>query len=217
MKVLIAEAQLLVREGLKAILSQESSIDIVCEVSNRKQLERCLTEHLVDVVIIDYAGESKFSVDDVLYIRSRYPNLGVLVISGDSDVHNISTIIENGIQAFLTKECDKDEVISALHAAVGNQKFFCNKVVDLVFSGVVKQAPKTQTVAVSCNPSNLSIRETEILALVGEGLTTLQIADKLNVSSHTVSTHRKNIAKKLNAKSPADLIKYAVGVQSGEI
>lgn len=204
-QILIADAQLLSREGLKAILREEPNIEVICEVENCKQLEKCLKNHRVDVAILDYVAESKFDVNDVKFIKMISPKTEVLVISSDDDSSSIRSAIDFGSHGFLTKECDKDEILDAIKAIYNKEKFYCSKIINLVF-----QESLLNDAFNSCAPSKLSVREAEVLQLVSQGLTTAEISKKLHVSAHTVSTHRKNIARKLNIKSQVDLLKYAL-------
>lgn len=209
-KVLIADAQLLVREGLKSILSTETDIEVVCEAEDRQQLLSCLKKIAVDVVIIDYSFESKFRVSDIQSIlQLKNKKVSVLIISSDNKRENIYEVINFGTHGFLTKECDRMEVLDAIRATAQQKRFFCSKIVNIVLEKDNNcEAPPI--LVENCDPTLLTAREMEVLEMIGKGLKTNEIATQLNLSVHTINTHRKNIGRKLNAGSAAQLMKYAL-------
>jgi DNA-binding NarL/FixJ family response regulator len=115
----------------------------------------------------------------------------------------VQQVVESGITGFLTKTCDKNEIIEAVQAVAAGKKMFCHKVLDIILENPV---PNSQ----NCEPAILSVREIEIIRLIANGYTTRQIATTLYRSFHTISTHRKNIMKKLGINSTSDLLMYAM-------
>ena len=107
------------------------------------------------------------------------------------------------MNSFLTKECDETEILDAVMATAKNERFFCSKILNYILE-------KSFNKSISCKPSPLSQREVEIVRLIAKGLIAKEIADRLNLSTHTVYTHRKNIMSKLKVKSASELVLYAV-------
>ncbi|HRD83208.1 MAG TPA: response regulator transcription factor, partial [Saprospiraceae bacterium] len=103
-----------------------------------------------------------------------------------------------------TKSCGEQEVSDAVRATVRGDKFFCSKILDVLLEKSLGRTTAT------CAPSPLSAREIEVVQLVVKGYIARQIADMLHLSPHTVYTHRKNIMKKLQLQSPAELTLYAL-------
>lgn len=205
-KILIADSQLLYREGLKTLLSQEKDFEVVGEVVHSIEIENAVQKYNPDVVIIDYNLEDKFSADDIQML-SQQLNIGVLIITSDMNKDNINKVLNYGAKSFIRKECSKEEVIDAVYSTYNQEKYICNKVLYKLLSNT-EQASQFS----NCDPSILSTREHEILMLVGEGCTTSDIAEKLHLSQHTVSTHRKNIIKKLGFKNKSELVAYAASL-----
>jgi DNA-binding NarL/FixJ family response regulator len=120
-----------------------------------------------------------------------------------------------GVRNFLTKECDKGEVIDAVRAAYQGQTFFCRKIVNRVLENTAEEISDTS----DCRPVQLSARELDIVRLIGKGYTTKEIADKVFLSPHTIGTHRKNIFRKLGVKSASELLMYSIRsglIEAGE-
>ena len=108
-----------------------------------------------------------------------------------------------GVKCILTKGCSKQEILNAIHSISMGNRFYCNRILDQVMT-------RPETDEVTCEPADLSPREFEVLQLITKGNRTTDIADKLNISVHTINSHRKNILRKLNLKSPTELIVYAM-------
>ena len=203
-KIVIADAQYLVREGLKNLLSEISDFLIVGEAVNSVNLYRLVKEHHPEVVIFDYNSHKNFLPEDIERVKKIYPLSNFLIISADESKANIYKVIELGAMSFLTKECDKDEIINAIYATAKNEKFLCHKVIDIIIDKHI------HTDEDNCKAFNLSLRETEIIKLTAKGWTAKVIAGHLFLSTHTVYTHKKNIMKKLKINSSSEMIVYAI-------
>lgn len=204
LKILLADAQPLTRAGLKYLLESRKDITIAGEVSERSTLLKQIKSARPDLLIIDYKFLNNFGVEDIFRIKEISPATEVLAISSDSDKTSILKVLESGIKGFLTKECSTEEIINAVYAAAKGEKFFCNKVFDVLME---KHLSKEEQ---DCAPTNLTIRETQVLKLIAEGNSTLQIAKELHLSPHTINTHRKNMIRKLGIKSPTEFVMYAI-------
>lgn len=203
--VLLADEQPLVRLALQQLLSEQEVYRILGAVSNEEEMLAALRVNAPDLVIIDYSQAESFSPSSISKIKLASPQSRVLVISSDSRKDNIAQVLELGVTSFLTKTCSLDEIIDAAQAALRGDKFFCTRVIDFLLEKSF--AKETE---VNCAPTPLSSREIEIVQLSAKGLIAKEIADVLNLSTHTVYTHRKNIMKKLQINSSSELVLYAV-------
>lgn len=200
----IADAQHLFRDGLKLLLKSKRDIRIIGEGGDREQLFTALKKSKPDVVIIDCNLPGYFMHRDIQHIHRYSPLSKILVISSDNDKMNIFRVLEYGVNGFLTKECGKDQIIKAIYALAKGEKFFCDKVLDMLLTKKIPGGGR------SYKPVTLSGRETEIAKSIAAGKTTKDIAKEFYISIHTVRTHRKNIMKKLGVKSVSELVLYAV-------
>ncbi len=201
--IIIADTQYLIRAGLRCVLQQQDSLEIVGEVTNQSELFKMVEEMEPDIVILDYNQPPAFTVDAVPIIKSLSSQTQILIISADDDKKNIFSSIENGAVSYLTKKCGESEILDAIRATSKNEKFFCNKVLDFILEKSFKKDNDLKT-----NP--LTPREIEIVQLVVTGKIAKEIASELNLSTHTIYTHRKNIMKKLKINSNSELVLYAL-------
>jgi DNA-binding NarL/FixJ family response regulator len=208
-RIALADAQYLTRLGLRQILSQEESLSVVAECSNESDLLTLIDAQPVDAVVLDYNQPGRFSPETLDRLHAAEGQGPVIVvISADSDKQRIFQVLEAGVGSFLTKECDEAEILDALRAALRGDKFFCTKILNLLLEeSLGKTAGKTPD---KCDATPLSPREVEIVRLVAAGKVAKEIALQLNLSTHTVYTHRKNITRKLGLNTTSELVRYAI-------
>jgi DNA-binding NarL/FixJ family response regulator len=174
-------------------------------------LQSLLADHFKDVEVVDsyhngnqpdliISGKPHGWTDPEVF---SYPRPSVLLIAPLEDSQVLSQVIRNGVDGFLTPECGKDEIVQALYAMKARDKFYCQKVIKVILN---QQGLEGNN---GCEPVSLTSRETQIVRLIARGNSTVKIAEKLNLSVHTINTHRKRIMKKLDLKSPVELIRYA--------
>jgi DNA-binding NarL/FixJ family response regulator len=201
--IVIADIQFLIRVGLRHILLTNPACKIVAEVTSEKRLWEALEKHQPNVLVIDHAQSEYFSPDTIQKAKAISPLTNILVISGDEDKKTIYQVLESGVNSFLSKQCDEKEILDAVMATAKGEKFYCTNVLNYLLE---KSFPKEAV----CKPLPLSAREVEIVQLISSGLIAKEIAGKLNLSTHTIYTHRKNIMKKLGIGSTSELVLYAV-------
>ncbi|MEM1123872.1 MAG: response regulator transcription factor [Bacteroidota bacterium] len=202
--VILADADYLVRVGLNHILEKEANIVVKGEVTNEANLSEMMSVDPADVVIMDYNQPGNFSPKSIQSILNKHPYTGILVISADNDKQTVYEVLEYGVTSFLTKSCDAKEIVEGIHAAAKKQRYFCKKVMDYVFERSFSPT------AEDCAPLPLTVREIEVVQLTAKGLIAKEIASQLDLSTHTIYTHRKNIMRKLKISTSSELILYAV-------
>lgn len=202
--VAIADSQYLIRVGLTHLLNTKQEVNVVGEAASKDSLYDLLQLEKPDVLIFDYNKPDTFDKEDLRRIRKLSPKTGILIISADDNRQSIYDVLENGVNSFLTKECDEEEIFKAIEATSRGEKFFCSKVLDFLLQKSFGSEPE------GCHAVPLTIREVEIVKLVAEGKTAKEISEEINISTHTIYTHRKNIMKKLKMSSTSELVLYAV-------
>lgn len=209
-KILIADNSYLIREGFRSIINNNSDFKLVGEAEKAEELFEKLILHHPNVLAIDYAC-SFFCLDDVVMIRERFPEINVLAITNPQSKQTIAIAVKNGVISHLLKDCGKDEITEAIYNTAKGEKFFCGKIIDTIMKEE-SQLPSLSGTSekVSCDGIKLSPREIEIIQLVAEGLSNKEIAERLFLSVHTVTTHRKNIMNKLGINNTAGLVMFAV-------
>lgn len=212
--IVIADTQHLIRAGLRHLMSKRESFNVVAEADNEAELMSALQQHTPDVVVLDYDQSASFSISTIERIKAKHPDTRIMIMTDDEEKERIYQVLQLGVNCFLTKECGEEEVLDAIKAAGKQEKLFCTRVLDYLLE---KSFPEQSTASpppqeVSCSPTPLSPREIEIVRLIAQGLIAKEIASKLNLSTHTIYTHRKNIMRKMGLSSASELILYAVEI-----
>lgn len=203
-KVLISDFQYLTRQGLVHLVSADARFELVGIVESPDHMLRGVLQALPDVVLMDSPGNDPVLLSLLRQlIETQATN--VLIITNNEERPHLKTLLDMGIKGIVTKRCSEEEILNAILSVSKNNRFYCNRVLDMLMAPSAEPEPVED-----CEPTDLSPREYEVLQLITKGHRTVEIADALNLSVHTINSHRKNILKKLNMKSPAELIVYAM-------
>lgn len=194
----IYDPQLLSSQGIKTVLENVDEISAVYLFNPELELSQQLSDYSTQLLVADFGGKSKMSLKTLQKAKEQVSDLKILIISDSKDPLQIKSYIDYGVDGFLTKDCSVEEVNTAIGLIKDGSRFYCQRIVDLL-------TDKDQNTVF-----DLSEREFEIIKLIALGKSSIEIADELHLSIHTINSHRKNILKKLGLKSPAELIIYAV-------
>jgi len=211
-KILIADNSYLICEGFRSIIQENDDFKFAGLAATSAELFEKLLLNKTDILVIDYTA-GFFTIDDVSEIKKKFPDVNILAVTIPQSKSTILKAIEYGVISHLLKDCGKEEIVEALYQTAKGQKFFCGKIVDTVLKEKDASASLTMTKSsegVSCDGVKISSREIEIIQLVAQGLSNKEIAEKLFLSVHTVTTHRKNIMSKLGVNNTAGLVMFAV-------
>jgi DNA-binding NarL/FixJ family response regulator len=213
LKILIAEEEFLISEGLKSLVDSEANLQLSGIAFEKEALLNFACKKQPDVVIIDHSSPG-FSLESIKKVKEVSPNSEILAITACQSRDFYMESMEAGINSFLLKNCDKEEILSAIKATAKGEKFYCSKVLNVIVKETI-EAPQSVNVSFpalnnSCEGINISDREEEIIKLIAEGFSNKEIADKLFLSTHTVNTHRKNIMSKLGVNNTAGIVIFAI-------
>ena len=203
-KICLADTHYLSRLGFRNMLAGKSGYRLLAEIGDEMELLQYVRDNNPDVVVIDYHQPDHFNSQTIRLLREVSPELNILVISTDIEKKNIDQVLEFGANSYLTKNCGEDEILDALKATSRGDRFFCSRILDYL----VSKSFSRPEIPVDAVP--LTGREIEIVQLISKGLIAKEIASNLNLSTHTVYTHRKNIMKKLQMGSTSELVMYAI-------
>ncbi len=199
--IVIAGSKYLTREGFKTVLANNEDFSLIGEITNKMELHEKLKSLKPEILVVDNDSKDFIDIDELSELYKLYVGTKILVISDYLKKENVQKLLNGGVLGYLTKGCERNEILTALESVARREKFICNKILDVIFEKKQEEA---------FNETGLSEREIEIIKLITEKYTNQEIADKLFISIHTVYTHRKNIMKKLNLRSPIELILYAL-------
>ncbi len=199
-KVFIVEDHMVVVEGIRSLLENERDIEVIGNAETGASCIRFFQTNTADVILMDINLPDMSGIDLCKIIRENYPGIMVLALSTFNQGTYISKMMESGANGYLLKNAGRHEIIQALHDVVKGKTYL---------SFEAGQALKSAMLTSPQQPL-LTKREKEILLLITEGLTNIQIGEKLFISIDTVESHRKNLYSKLGVKNTAMLMRYAI-------
>jgi DNA-binding NarL/FixJ family response regulator len=180
----------------------------VGEADNSKSVLDLIIVKSPDLVIIDFLSDD-FDIETVMNIKRKFPKLFLLGITPLQNGNTLINALRAGIDSYIKKSCDIPEVVDAIESTSKGKSFYCGKILEKIRKESI-DISEMNNIDLSCDAVALSRREKEILTLISEGLTNSKIAEMLFLSSHTITTHRKNIMSKLGVKNTAGIVMYAV-------
>ncbi len=207
--VLIADKNYLSRLGLFTLLNESLTFEVdYTEENNFEQFLAVIKKSKPKIVVIDFKSMG-FSSTQLSIITKTFTRIQILAITDFLSRQTMQEALNAGVRSYLLKECDKEEIIEALDATYKGERFLCGKVAYYLTQthAEILMAPIE---TISCKGLGITDRELDIIRLISEGLSNKLIADKLELSTHTVNTHRKNIMAKLNIPNTAGIVMFAV-------
>ncbi len=200
-RVFIVDDHPVVIEGLHSLLQNEKGIEWAGHAMNASSCLGFFINNTADVILMDINMPGMDGIELCSVIKNKYPGIFVLGLSTFNQGIYIKKMMENGASGYILKNSSRDELLKAIQTVNHG---------GIYFSGESGMALKEYQKSSGTQLPELSNREKEILALIAEGYTNPQIAEKLFLSSFTVDSHRKNLLAKLDVKNTATLIRLAV-------
>lgn len=209
-KVLIADKNYLSRVGAELLISSLKGYELLpSAITDLDDLNKKVSSFSPDILILDFYSFN-FSPADIRSLSRKKKNLKVLAITEALSKTEMNSALNSGVNSYLLKECDREEIIEAIVATLNNERFLCGKITSVLTSEPEIAESKALIRTYACEGFGVTEREIEIIKHIAEGLSNKQIADKLSLSTHTVNTHRKNIMNKLDVNNTAGIVMFAV-------
>ncbi len=207
-RTLLADRSELALVGLQAILSPVQRIQLVGDARDAGQMHTMLVELKPDVVMIDHTAEG-FGAAALRDAVRHHPHTRFIAITHTPSHMALMSALRAGVSSYIKKDCGREEIIDAVLHTGDGQKFFCGKILKAIQAASL-DVDNLYHEALDCAPVTVSEREAQIISLIAEGNSYTRIAERLCLSAHTVTTHRKNIMQKLGVNNTAGLVLYAV-------
>jgi DNA-binding NarL/FixJ family response regulator len=206
-RITLADDHVLLRQGLRRIVEESSGLEVVGEAGDGMELLRLLNKTVPDLVILDISMPKLRGIEAISEIRSRHPDVKVLVLTMHRDKEYLYQAVSSGADGYLLKDDADTELFSAIRKIREGEFYVSPSLSDALaecrqLAGGGEAGPPF---AQEC----LTTREREVLKLIAEGRSSREIANLLFISARTVDHHRANIMLKLNLRKTADLIRYA--------
>jgi len=207
-RVLIADDHKIMLAGLRSILEKQTDFEVVGEADNGRKAVQMAQEKKPDVVVMDVSMPDLNGIEATKQIIESLPETRVIALSMHSDKRFVMGMLRVGASGYLLKDCASQELANAIVQVARGKKYLSPEITGVVINDFLLGGGSSGEVATATSP--LSPREREVLQLIAEGWSTKQIASHLYVSIKTIETHRRQIMKKLDLHSIADLTKYAI-------
>ncbi len=200
-KVAITDDHPLLLEGLKNILGNNNTIDVVNCFTSVSEMNAGLAKQAIDILLLDINLIDTNSIELIKPLKKKYPNLQIIMLSVHNELPVINSTLAEGALGYIQKNASVSEILEGITTVYSGERFLCSQtrsVLEKKSADGLHQVPR------------LTRREKEILAEAAKGLTTNQMAEKLFISPHTVESHRKNLIEKFQTSNLSSAIKLAI-------
>lgn len=206
-KIMIVDDHPLVRQGMKKVIEREQDLTVISEAGSAEEAIRNISHEEPDLAIVDISLESEASgIDLIKALRDRYARIKTLVLSMHDENVYAERALRAGARGYVAKKEAPGVIIEAIRVVMNGELYLSSrismKIIDRLFQG--KEGGGESMTEV------LSDRELEIFRMIGTGMSTGDIAKKLNISVNTIESHRKKIKDKLGIQKGSELVKAAV-------
>jgi DNA-binding NarL/FixJ family response regulator len=202
-RVGIVDDHAIVRSGLRQYLGEHVDLRVTGEANNGNEALELARGGEVDVLLMDISMPGQSGVDALAAIKSRFPDLAILILSGFPEAHYATTLLRQGASGYLNKECDPEEIVTAIRTVARGRRYVSAAVGELLAEGLSGGGNRPAHEA-------LSERELQVFLRLAKGETIGHMAESMFLSVKTVSTYRTRVLEKLGLASNSDLTYYAL-------
>lgn len=205
-KIMIADDHAMFRSGLRALLEREDDLEVVGETGSGHETVNAMTGAKVDVLLLDINMPGLTGSRVAELVLKERPSLRIVVLTMHEDEYYVQELFKIGVKGYVLKKSTGTEVLQAIRAVYHGDSYIDPALASMILSpyvgnGSVKKQSRIDT---------LTRREQEVLELLVYGYTNVEIAERLFISDRTVETHRASITGKLELKTRADLVRFAL-------
>jgi DNA-binding NarL/FixJ family response regulator len=197
-RIIIADDHSLFRQGLKLILEDIENVEVVADVANGKELIEITGMLRPDLIIMDINMPLVNGIEASRLLLHENPDLKILVISMYGEEQYYNSVIENGVKGFILKDAENTELRAAVNLILNGKTYFSQ---ELLLKLIRNRKANAQI--------SLTHREQEVLNLICQGFSSMEIAVKLFLSERTVESHRANLLNKTGCRNSLSLVLFA--------
>lgn len=202
-KLIIADDHKLVIDGYISIIKEMENIQVIGTASNGKEVLTLMETMEPDIILLDINMPMMDGLETTQNLKKRRPGTKIIILTMYNDSSLVKKLVSLGVDGYLLKNCTKQTMLDAIECVMSGKPYYDKEITETILN---RYQQNTET---SAGPVLLSQRELQIIRLIALGNTTVEIAKNLNLSPHTVKTHRRNVNQKLDLHSPAALVQYA--------
>ncbi len=204
-RILVVDDHAIVRDGLALLIAREEDLSICGEAGSAEEAVQTVTKCKPDLVLLDISLGGANGLELIKNLRALDDGLRMLVLSMHDETHYAERALRAGAQGYVMKRAGREEILRAIRTVLAGEIF----VSDQINKSILHQYLHGATGSNGSPISSLSDRELEILTLLGKGLSSKEIADRLHLSQKTVDSHRTHMKDKLRLKGAPELIRFA--------
>ncbi|HEY1642463.1 MAG TPA: response regulator transcription factor [Streptosporangiaceae bacterium] len=214
LRIVIADDQASVREGLVLLLDGLPDIEVVGAAADGEQALQLVAAHQPEAILLDLHMPVLDGIGTTRRLAAEHPGVAIVILTTYADDTSVLHALQAGARSYLTKDADRTDIARALHAAAGGLAVLGPQVQATLLAAAAPRAAEPGAAAgppgtAAAPPDGLTQREAEILSLIARGLTNPEIAARLFLSSHTIKTHISRIFAKTGSRDRAAAIGYA--------
>ena len=206
-RILIADDHTILRAGIRSLLDMVPDFQVVGEVDNGKDAIYQAGQLKPDLLLSDLSMPKTNGTDAIQHIKSRYPDIKVLVLTVHKTEEYVHAALKAGANGYVLKDDTSDELISAIKNIAAGKTYLSPSICSEVVMGYLADPGKER---ISTSIEQLTSREREVMKLIAEGYRNKDIAEYLSISLKTVEKHRSNMMKKLDLHSSSSITSYAI-------
>jgi DNA-binding NarL/FixJ family response regulator len=206
-RILLADDHTIVRKGLRMLLESHEGFHVVAEAADGREAVALAAQHRPDIVVMDLAMPVLNGIEAARQICTSDTPTAIVFLSMHSDEGYVLKALKSGAKGYLLKDSAEHDLINAVKTVSEGKAFFSPAISKMLVEDYVRQMREQK---VEDSYDLLTTREREVLQLLAEGRSNKEVATFLDLSLHTVETHRGHIMQKLNLHSGAEMILYAI-------
>ena len=209
-KILLVEDHMVVRNGIKLLLESQEGFEVVGEASNGKEaLDFLSTNPVPDIVLTDISMDEMDGMELLQILNTQYSSIKVVILSMLNQINYVIEAFESGLAGYLVKNVGYNELLFGLNHIANGGRYMSEEIAMILLDQVRSGQSYAQIPGEMQTDFDISERELEVLKLIAEGYTNVEIADKIFLSKRTVERHRQNLIDKAGVRNTAHLVKFA--------
>jgi DNA-binding NarL/FixJ family response regulator len=206
-RIVIAEDQKILREGLRSLLGANSDYEVIGEAENGLEAIRLVRDTTPDLVLLDLSMPRLDGLSAMRDIKKLCPETKILALTVHTDEEYVLEAFREGADGYCLKDAGRAELRMSIESVLSGKPYFSPGISEKVLEGYLEGRKKLKSTS---SWETVTRREREVLKLIGEAYTNKEIADLLSISVKTVEKHRSNIMEKLDLRNTAALTAYAI-------
>lgn len=204
-KILLADDHQMVVDGLIMVLEDEPDIEVVGTALDGEEVLEKLKDLEIDILVLDLSMPKMDGLATLKYVKRQYPQINIIILSYSREGEKIHEVVQGGARGYVLKNRGGKDLVNAIRKVNNGGKFFPDEITDTIVEYLAKPLPKRDPLA----DVKISDRERDVLACLMDGMSAKIIADRLNISKHTVDSHKKNIMGKTGLRKDTQLALFA--------